>query len=116
MSVSQNGDRDQVLQLVLSHFGCGTIRKDPGDKTYKWERRSVQTLREDVLPHFRVFPMLSGKQADYELLAQICSEMASGNHHSIDGLIRIVQRARIMNPSGRRRYDPDKIIHDLETR
>ena len=41
VSVSQNEDRSQVLHLIESYFGCGTIRPDPGDKTVKWEVRSL---------------------------------------------------------------------------
>ena len=26
LSVSQNGDRDEVLLAIQDHFGCGTIR------------------------------------------------------------------------------------------
>ena len=41
LSVSQNGDRDEVLLEIQEHFGCGTIRPDRSDKTVKWEVRSL---------------------------------------------------------------------------
>ena len=116
VSVSQNGDRAEVIELINHHFGCGSTRNDPGDKTIKWECRSLQLLIELVLPHFEVFPMLSGKQADYVSLRRICHMMSVGGHHTTDGLARIVEIARMMNPSGTRRYEPDEILEDLRTR
>ena len=34
-SVSQNGDRAEVLHAIASHFGCGSIRPDRSDRTLK---------------------------------------------------------------------------------
>jgi hypothetical protein len=36
-SVSQNGDRAQVLEMMKQHFDCGTIRPDRSDRTVKYE-------------------------------------------------------------------------------
>src|SRR5690349_5606976 len=36
-SVSQNGDRAEVLHSVRTYFGCGSIRPDRSDKTLKWD-------------------------------------------------------------------------------
>ena len=55
LSVSQNGDRDEVLLAIQDHFGCGTIRPDRSDKTLKWEVRSLPLLIERVIPHFHRF-------------------------------------------------------------
>src|SRR5215212_8544402 len=37
LSVSQNGDRAEVLRALQVHFGCGSIRPDRSDKTLKWK-------------------------------------------------------------------------------
>ena len=63
-----------------------------------------------------MYPLLSGKSRDFESLDMICRHIEAGNHLSDEGLIQIVELARDMNPSGRRRYDPDEIIEDLRTR
>src|ERR671925_1823011 len=105
LSVSQNGDRAEVLRLVQSHFGCGSIRPDRSDRTLKWETRRLEHLLSQVIPHFEAFPLLSGKQLDFERFAHVCRLMADGAHRSHAGLIRIVELAREMNPSGKRRYD-----------
>src|SRR5690348_848666 len=43
-SVSQNGDRAEVLYALQGYFGCGSIRPDRSDKTLKWETRKLDEL------------------------------------------------------------------------
>ena len=113
VSVSQNADRSEVLDEVRTYFGCGSIRPDPGDSTVKWESRSIHDLVERVLPHFRKYPLLSGKAVDVQHLDLICKLVLQREHLHAEGLVKIVEIARVMNPSGRRRYDPDQILKDL---
>jgi hypothetical protein len=112
-SVSQNGDRAEVLYALQAHFGCGSIRPDRSDQTLKWETRRLDDLVERIVPHFIRWPLLSGKQRDFERFALVCSLMAEGEHRSREGLIKIVGIARGMNPSGRRRYDADELVATL---
>jgi hypothetical protein len=65
LSVSQNGDGAEVLRLIRSHFGCGSIRPDRSDKTLKWETRRLEDLLAHVVPHFERYPLLSGKRFDF---------------------------------------------------
>jgi hypothetical protein len=113
VSVSQNEDRSQVLHQIMDHFGCGSIRRDTSDLTVKWEVRSLQQLRERVNPHFLRWPILSAKQNDVELFVAVCGRMVKREHLQPEGLIEIVEMARRMNPSGKRRFDPDDIIDQL---
>ena len=113
MSVSQNGDRAEVLTLLQQYFGCGRIRPDRSDKTLKWEIRSLLPILDRILPHFRRHPLLSGKQKDFELFADICEAMARAEHRTVRGLIEIVRHAGQMNPSGKRRYLPVQILQSL---
>ena len=114
LSVSQNGDRSEVLKLIRQHFGCGSLRPDRSDRTLKWEIRSLPLIVTRIIPHFRRYPMLSGKQRDFELFADICERMVRGEHRSILGLSEIVRLAGQMNPSGRRGYLPEAILQSLE--
>lgn len=113
LSVSQNGDRSEVLLLMQEYFGCGTIRPDRSDKTVKWEARSLQVLLTKVIPHFQAYPLLSGKHKDFELFTAICHRMARGEHREATGLQGIVRLAARMNPSGKRGYPPDSIVRSL---
>jgi len=65
--VGQNFDRREVLGLMQEFFGCGFMRRDYGDKTLKFEIRSLKSLVEKVIPHFTQFPLLSAKQKDFLL-------------------------------------------------
>ena len=113
LSVSQNGDRAEVLLLIQRYFGCGRIRPDRSDRTVKWETRSLEPIRARVIPHFEQYPMLSGKQRDFERFAAICKRMARGEHRLRSGLVEIVLLAGEMNPSGKRGYPTDLIIRSL---
>src|SRR6266699_2511226 len=55
LSVSQNGDRAEVLHAIQAHFGCGSIRPDRSDKTLKWETRRLEDILERAVPHFEQF-------------------------------------------------------------
>lgn len=114
VSVSQNGDRAEVLLEVQDYFGCGSLRPDRSDKTIKWETRSLKLLIERVIPHFERYPLLSGKQRDVEFLTSICEAMSAGDHLKPEGLVEIVRPAGAMNPSGKRGYAPESIIRALE--
>jgi hypothetical protein len=93
LSVSQNGDRAEVLQLIQSHLACGRIRPDRSDKTVKWETRRLEDLLERVVPHFERYPLLSGKRFDFERFAAVCRLMADGAHRTTSGLVEIVELA-----------------------
>src|SRR6516165_5556187 len=47
-SVSQNGDRAEVLHAIQTYFGCGSIRPDRSDKTLKWETRRLEDILDCV--------------------------------------------------------------------
>jgi LAGLIDADG endonuclease len=113
LSVSQNGNRAEVLLLIQQHFGCGRIRPDRSDRTVKWETRSLPRIRSAVIPHFRRYPLLSGKHRDFELFADICERMARGEHLVRSGLLEIVRLAGGMNPSGKRGYSTDLVVRSL---
>ncbi len=104
VSVSQNADRGQVIELVSEYFGCGSIRPDRSDYTIKWETRRLSDIAGRVLPHFVEYPLLSDKQQDVDLLNSISQLMLVGAHRARDGLLEIARLSSLMNPSGSRRY------------
>src|SRR6202034_3605634 len=99
LSVSQNGDRSEVLLLMQQYLRCGTIRPDRSDRTLKWEVRSLLLLTAWIIPHFETYPLLSGKRRDFELFAHICERMERKEHLTSAGLQEIVRMAARMNPS-----------------
>lgn len=112
-SVSQNEDRAQVLYLIQRTLGCGFIRRDYGDKTLKYEVRSLDDLVERVIPHFEKYPLLSEKQKDFESFRQICLLMKRELHTNKQGLQKIIPVAFTMNPSGKRKYTQAEMLAAL---
>ncbi len=111
-SVSQNGDRSEVLFEIKQFFGCGTVRPDRSDKTLKWEVRSLPVLLETVIPHFRRYPLRSSKRLDFELFAEICERLERREHLTKAGFQEVAKLAEQMNPSGKRRYFPSAMFQD----
>jgi hypothetical protein len=112
-SVSQNAERSEVLYLIQDAWKCGFIRPDRSDKTLKFEVRNIGNLVATVLPHFRLFPLMSSKQADFERFAGICESVCAGRHREPDGFEQIVRLAVEMNPSGKRKYFGSEILGSL---
>lgn len=113
-SVGQNFDRREVLDVLHQYFGCGHIRRDWHDKTLKYEVRKAEDLAQKIIPHFQRFPLLSAKQKDFLLFAEVCASMSKGKHHSKAGLRRILRLAYRMNGSGKRKFPLGHILKTLE--
>jgi hypothetical protein len=108
--VAQNHSRAEPLYLMQEVFGCGFMRRDAKDRTLKYEIRSLDKLLEKVIPHFERYPLLSGKQRDFELFKRVCILMKEGRHTTLPGLEKITKLAFRMNPSGTRRYNRNDIL------
>lgn len=113
-SVSQRQDRSEVLYLMKSYFGCGTIRFSRRDQTKRYEVRSLKDLIERVIPHFRKFPLLSSKNKDFRLFLKICEMMKEGRHKTRNGLVKIIDIALKMNVNGSRIYPKRYLISKLK--
>ncbi len=113
-AVSQNSDRRQVLDLMMKYFGCGFLRRDYGDKTLKYEVRSLDELLEKVIPHFLAFQLKSSKQNDFLLFTEICKLMKDQKHLEIKGFKRIVELGYTMNGSGKRKHSKDILLSNLK--
>src|SRR5256885_10328457 len=104
-SVSQNGDRAEVLHALQAYFGCGSIRPDRSDKTLKWETRRLEDLLDRVIPHFERYPLLSGKRLDFERFAAVCRLQAGGGPCTKNRVVLKVERAPALHTHGHARDD-----------
>src|SRR3989344_7326638 len=109
-AVGQNYDRREVLDLMKNYFGCGFMRRDYGDKTLKFEVRSLSDLIDRVIPHFEKFSLKSAKQKDFLLFAKICRKIQKLEHLKAKGLKEIIRLAYKMNGSGKRRYSEKELL------
>ena len=109
-AVAQNFDRREVLDLIQKYFGCGFMRRDYGDKTLKLEVRRIDDLLEKIIPHFEKFPLLSAKQKDFLLFAEICKKIKNGEHLDPNKVREIIELSYRMNGSGKRKYSLKDMI------
>ncbi|MBI3985092.1 MAG: LAGLIDADG family homing endonuclease [Candidatus Levybacteria bacterium] len=112
-SVSQNSDRQEVLELFRQFFDCGTIRRNPSDRTFKYEVRSIKDLMQKVIPHFQKYPLLSSKKKEFEKFAVICQMVYEGKHLKQETLKEIVTLSYQMNGLGARRYKKQELLKVL---
>ena len=94
LSVSQNGDRAEVLYALQAHFGCGSIRPGRSDKTLKRETRRLDDLVSRVIPTLRALSAALRKAAR---LRAICRNLLADDGRSSpsgDGLAEIVKIRR----------------------
>ena len=112
---SQNADRAELLYVIQERWGCGFIRPDRSDKTLKFEVRNVRDLVAKVLPHFRAFPLVSSKRADFERFERICELVGGDRHLELEGFEETVRLAMEMNPSGKRKYSGSEILKSLRS-
>ena len=102
--------------MLQQRWGCGSIRPDRSDSTLKFEVRNLKELAGAVIPHFQRYPLVSAKQADFDLFNEICQRMRRGEHRTPNGFRRIVEAAMRMNSSGKRKYSSREILDSLAAR
>ena len=112
-SVSQNGDRKEVLELFQKFLNCGTIRANPSDRTFKYEVRSIKDLITKVIPHFQKYPLLSSKKKDFDRFVIICHMVHEGKHLQKDTLKEILNISYQMNGFGARKYQKQELLDVL---
>jgi hypothetical protein len=112
-SISLNQRDLDLLKEVHKFFDCGAIRFSKGDRTYKFESRSVSDLTRLINPHFRKYPLTGAKANDFRIFADICKKVQANLHMNREQLIGIVEQAYEMNPSGKRKHDKRDLLRKL---
>src|SRR5262245_39925073 len=91
--VSQNAERREVLDLIAARLGCGRIRdndRKKADTTLVLVVRRREDLLTRVIPFFEAQPLVSSKQRDFLVFAQIVRAMDRGEHLGAEGLATLV--------------------------
>jgi hypothetical protein len=90
-------ERDvQLLHALKSYFGCGVVRTNHGDRM-AYRVRSLQHLKEHIVPFFLEHPLKSKKHADFMKFRRVLSMMETGEHLTAEGIVRIREIAAQMN-------------------
>jgi len=84
--------RDSFLLYQLQQFfgGIGTFSIDKKANALKYSVDSFKDLTTIILPHFKKYPLLTQKAADFILFEQIVELMSKGAHLNINGLQQII--------------------------
>ena len=109
-TVSQHERSKSILQRIQSHFGCGTLRFNVSDRTYKYEVRSLNDLCERIIPHFQEYPLQTSKSIDFDRFVQVCLLMQTAEHRSRAGIEAILALAYTMNNLGARTHRYDDLL------
>lgn len=113
-SLSQHKRNEPILETVQKFFGCGSVRFDSHDQTYKFEVRCLKDLIDKIVPHFERYPLQTSKNNDFEALKAIITLMKSNWHRKSEGIKEIIKRAYRMNNLGARRYRKEDLLKFVE--
>ena len=86
------------------------IRRSEKDWTYKYEIRSIQDICSKIIPHFKIYTLITDKRNDFIAFDTICQIIHSNKHLSIDGVKTIIELAYGMNKSGKRKYPKKDLL------
>ena len=102
------------MDLMISLFGCGHIRRDWSDRTLKYEVRKLDDLLTKIIPHFYKYPLKSAKQKDFLQFEEICERVQKLEHRRTKTLRTIMRDAYTMNGSGKRKRTLETLLSSLE--
>ncbi len=101
--VYQHQDHREVLESMVSFFGCGRLRpKGPKSSVLTFAVEALRDLEAAVLPFFEEHSLVI-KRADFEALAAIVRSMRAKEHLTRSGFERLVRLAYGMNANGKQR-------------
>jgi len=100
--ITQGAKSLPALKLFESYFGCGKVfvnkRYDNHhEHLYRYCVRSVKDLTAKIIPFFRLNPLRTAKQKDFELFARVVLLVSERKHLSAAGLASIARIIECMN-------------------
>ena len=102
-----------ILTLFKQHLKCGTLRSRP-DGIWYYEVNNLNALRENVIPFFWKFNFLSAKKKkDFSTFCKIIKLLEFNDHHSIEGIQKILELRENMNNGGNRKFSSQEILDSI---
>ena len=86
----------QILNALKSHFGCGVVRVNHGDRM-AYRVRGIKDLNERIVPFFTKHPLKTRKNVDFIKFRRILHLMQQGVHLKAEGIEEIRKIASQMN-------------------
>ena len=113
--VTQGEKSLSVLKTIRDFFGCGNIfvnkRYDNHkENLYRYCVRSLDDLRDRIVPFFNENKLKTAKKIDFEIFKQAMVMIAAQKHLTMNGIIEIAKLSQKMN-----RKKPSRILVSSET-
>lgn len=97
-TISLNSRDRVLLEKIQSFFGgIGNITIRKKDNSVYFTVKSVKDIVNVIIPHFDKYPLLTEKQADFELFKQIVIMMHNKQHLNTKGLNKILSLKASLN-------------------
>ena len=93
----------ELLEKIKTVFKGGSTRVDRASNLYKYETRSSSHILNNVVPFFEQYPLHGEKRHDLLNFCKVCRLIAKKRHLTVAGLSKIIDIAKGMNTSGKRR-------------
>ena len=89
----------QLLELAQRMFGSGRIYPKYGnERVLVYAIASRRTLAEKVVPFLRQYMVRAPRKAIYDRWCNIVEAMERKEHHTPQGMVRLVEQAYALNP------------------
>jgi hypothetical protein len=85
------------LQQIKTFFGVGNINLNAGNKAIRYSVKSLKDITNVIIPFFEKYPLLTKKQADFELFKKVVALMNFKEHLNDEGILKIVAIRSSMN-------------------
>jgi hypothetical protein len=88
-----------LLQQIQTFFGVGNIysRVRDGRTMVVYSVQSLKDIVDKIIPHFKNFPLLTQKQADFQLFSMIVDLIINKEHLTPEGISKIIAIRSSMN-------------------
>lgn len=85
-----------LLERIKSYFGVGEIFQQ-GQNALQYRVSSIKDIVNIIIPHFKNYPLISQKCADFELFQEVVNLIQLKRHLTINGLQEILNIKAAMN-------------------
>jgi hypothetical protein len=100
--VVQHEKDEKVLKCIQSYFGFGQVVVNHGNRK-EFRVRGIEPLSR-IIQFFKMHPLKTSKQKDFEIFSEILEMMKKGEHLKKEGLDKIAKLSSQMNRKTDRLY------------
>jgi hypothetical protein len=83
-SVVQHKRDIQVLHDLKTHFGCGNVSVNHGDR-YQYRVKNLKHLIQIIIPFFETHPLHTVKKLQLPVFKELCLNLEAKKHFSPEG-------------------------------